>query len=202
MQNQQLSDVKGRELVAAGRAFAKAIGMDTPLIEIAKMMAELATRLDCALVRGDELQAQRDALAAENAALKDGAEYFMYGPDCGFERYDSQDEAVKAANEMIDSYREDAGDGWCDEVEQVCFGIVISYSRQHDVQQPSEDNGLLGSVDYMMSAPKTPATDAYLNSVRAEGIEQWVSSREPKWNGTTEDAKRFAAQLRAGKDGE
>lgn len=64
MQNQQLSDVKGKELVAAGHAFAKAIGMDTPLIEIAKMMAELATRLDCALVRGDELEQQRDALAA------------------------------------------------------------------------------------------------------------------------------------------
>lgn len=65
MQNQQLSDVKGRELVAAGHALANAIGMDTPLIEIAKMMAQLAARLDCALVRGDELQAQRDALAAE-----------------------------------------------------------------------------------------------------------------------------------------
>nr|WP_154927512.1 hypothetical protein [Pantoea agglomerans] len=70
MQNQQLSDVKGKELVAAGHAFAKAIGMDTPLIEIAKMVSELAARLDCALVRGDELEKQRDALAAENAALK------------------------------------------------------------------------------------------------------------------------------------
>jgi hypothetical protein len=118
-----------------------------------------------------ELKSERDALAAENAALKDGAEYFMYGPDCGFERYDSQDEAVKAANEMIDSYREDAGDGWYDEVEQVCFGIVVSYARQHDVQQPSEDNGFLWSVNYMMTAPETTATDAYLNSVRAEGVE-------------------------------
>lgn len=47
-----------------------------------------------------------------------------------------------------------------------------------------------------------PALDAERNNLRAEGIEQWVASREPKWNGTTEDAKRFAAQLRAGKDGE
>lgn len=70
MENSKLSDVKGKELVAAGHAFAKAIGMDTPLIEIAKMVSVLATRLDCALVRGDELQKERDALAAENAALK------------------------------------------------------------------------------------------------------------------------------------
>jgi len=156
-----------------------------------------------------ELKAQRDALAAENAALKDGAEYFMYGPDCGFERYDSQDEAVKAANEMIDSYREDAGDGWCDEVEQVCFGIVISYSRQHDVQQPSEDNGFLGSVDYMMSAPKTPATDAYLNSVREDAVVNAAAHlgdmAAGKSASTAELIKScgrallaFAAQLRAG----
>jgi len=69
MQNNKLSEVKGKELVAAGHAFAKAIGMDTPLIEIAKMVSELAGRLDCALVRGDELAKQRDALAAENALI-------------------------------------------------------------------------------------------------------------------------------------
>lgn len=87
MENSKLSDVKGKELVAAGHAFAKAIGMDTPLIEVAKMVSELATRLDCALVRGDELQKERDALAAENAVIlklltdisENHVEYFSEG---------------------------------------------------------------------------------------------------------------------------
>lgn len=77
MQNNKLSEVKGKELVAAGHQFAKAMSMDTPLIEIAKMIAELASRLDCVLVRGDELQkqlTQRDAqiaaLTAENVVLR------------------------------------------------------------------------------------------------------------------------------------
>lgn len=71
MENSKLSDVKGKELVAAGHALAKAIGMDTPLIEIAKMVSVLATRLDCALVRGDELQKERDALAAAHSELRE-----------------------------------------------------------------------------------------------------------------------------------
>lgn len=142
MQNQQLSDVKGKELVAAGHAFAKAIGMDTPLIEIAKMMAELATRLDCALVRGDELQKERDALAAENAAMRN----------------------------------------------------------------------LLGATGFKS---ETPATDAYLNSVRAEGVEaltkilqammdagDFVGDEVGAIAGAVDAGNYHAAQLRAGKDGE
>lgn len=69
MQNNKLSEVKGKELVAAGHQFAKAMSMDTPLIEIAKMIAELASRLDCALVRGDELQKQLTQRDAQIAAL-------------------------------------------------------------------------------------------------------------------------------------
>jgi len=175
MENSKLSDVKGKELVAAGHAFAKAIGMDTPLIEIAKMVSVLATRLDCALVRGDacmqaemvwektmmaaigedgvgcvvraiaELKAERDALAAENGAMRE----------------------------------------------------------------------LIGATGFKS---ETPATDAYLNSVRAEGVEMFAELHDaiaekyrvesPGCYGeqlhqhASSEAVKFAAQLRAGKDGE
>ncbi|UOV19262.1 hypothetical protein [Pantoea agglomerans] len=150
MENSKLSDVKGKELVAAGHAFAKAIGMDTPLIEIAKMVSVLATRLDCALVRGDacmqaemvwekammaaigedgvgcvvraiaELKAERDALAAENVALKNFA----------------WSEVVAADQEKEDR--------WMTEC--------------------------TGARDRFISM-QTPATVAYLNFVRAEGVD-------------------------------
>ncbi|MEG6240460.1 hypothetical protein UXN57_00900 [Enterobacter hormaechei] len=45
-------------------------------------------------------------------------------------------------------------------------------------------------------AIKTPATDAFLAEVRASGIDQWIASRNGRWNGTTAEAERFAAQLR------
>ncbi|MGE0970105.1 hypothetical protein ACQFN5_09580 [Klebsiella sp. WOUb02] len=43
-----------------------------------------------------------------------------------------------------------------------------------------------------------PATDAYLAGIKADGVEEWVSSRGVRWNGTTEEALKFAAQLRKG----
>ncbi|EMM5580498.1 hypothetical protein RJO02_004244 [Enterobacter hormaechei] len=44
----------------------------------------------------------------------------------------------------------------------------------------------------------TPATDAFLAEVRASGIDQWIASRNGRWNGTTAEAERFASQLRKG----
>lgn len=46
--------------------------------------------------------------------------------------------------------------------------------------------------------PETPATDAYLAGIKADGVEEWVSSRGGRWNGTTEEALKFAKQLREG----
>ncbi|MBD8161005.1 hypothetical protein IFU23_23240 [Pantoea agglomerans] len=42
-----------KEVVAAGHQFAKNIGMDTPLIEMAKMVTELSSRLEVATVRAN-----------------------------------------------------------------------------------------------------------------------------------------------------
>ncbi|HBZ7651455.1 TPA: hypothetical protein MM128_002505 [Klebsiella pneumoniae] len=47
-----------------------------------------------------------------------------------------------------------------------------------------------------------PATDAYLAGIKADGVEEWVSSRGGRWNGTTEEALKFAKQLREGKSEE
>lgn len=54
--------MNNKELINAGHALAKAISNDTPLIEIAKMVSNLATQLDVQLARSN-------ALAAENAGL-------------------------------------------------------------------------------------------------------------------------------------
>ncbi|HCR1946497.1 TPA: hypothetical protein ONC63_001435 [Enterobacter kobei] len=45
---------------------------------------------------------------------------------------------------------------------------------------------------------ETPNLDAFLAEVRASGIDQWIASRDGRWNGTTAEAERFAAHLRKG----
>ncbi|HFU6544385.1 TPA: hypothetical protein ACGPD3_004984 [Klebsiella pneumoniae] len=47
-------------------------------------------------------------------------------------------------------------------------------------------------------ADKPPATDRIVAGIKADGVEEWVSSRGGRWNGTTEEALKFAKQLRDG----
>ncbi|HHK8874983.1 TPA: hypothetical protein ACQZB3_000563 [Escherichia coli] len=220
MQNQQLSDVKGKELVAAGHAFAKAIGMDTPLIEIAKMMAELATRLDCALVRGDELQNNLDAVTIENIELIDSIGFIGDQRDTGTSeslireqnsamaievpatvasmkslRVDKTHAAIKAQRDALGA--ENAG---------------LKFVQKGMIKLISEHIGDASLTDAEM---KTPATDAYLKSLRAEGVDyvaEAIGAKCAELKVGSKDWKAlksivftlgdFAAQLRAGKDGE
>lgn len=45
-----------------------------------------------------------------------------------------------------------------------------------------------------------PATDRIVAGIKADGVEEWVSRRGGRWNGTTEEALKFAKQLREGAD--
>ncbi|HHS9576414.1 TPA: hypothetical protein ACTXEN_000432 [Raoultella planticola] len=55
-------------------------------------------------------------------------------------------------------------------------------------------------VDVLKTAMETPATDRIVAGIKADGVEEWVSSRGGRWNGTTEEALKFAKQLREGAD--
>ncbi|MBM0669151.1 hypothetical protein H5P23_29260, partial [Klebsiella pneumoniae] len=64
--------------------------------------------------------------------------------------------------------------------------------------EPLPDVGLQKAFESLMYHRMTPATDAYLAGIKADGVEEWVSSRDGRWNGTTEEALNFAKQLREG----
>lgn len=116
-------------------------------------------------------------LAAENVGLTSGFSFFMHSPDAGFETYKTRDEAINAANEMIDEYRGDAGDGWPEEVEQTVWGVIIQHAVQCDIKNPSEENRWEGSCDYKL-LPETPATDSIYAGIKADGVE-WIEGNEP-----------------------
>jgi len=106
--------------------------------------------------------AQRDALAAENASLKQAAD-FATTDDMWIEQHDG----------MLDYRYKD----WY--------------------------------VDVLKNAMQTPATDAYLNSVRADTLTRIINTGQfSNWvnQGLQEWVNRFNAnsdaQLRSGKDGE
>ncbi|EPS9346827.1 hypothetical protein ACVM2Z_000682 [Citrobacter freundii] len=61
--------MNNKELVKSGHELAKAISNDTPLIEIAKMVSNLATQLDVQIARSSALAAELSAVLTDRAVI-------------------------------------------------------------------------------------------------------------------------------------
>ena len=79
------------------------------------------------------------------------------------------------------------------------------YSKLNKLIDPSigdfVDGQTLHEFQFVLDV-ETPATDRIVAEIKADGVEEWVSSRGGRWNGTTEEALKFAKQLREGKSEE
>lgn len=62
--------LNNKELVLVGHDFAKALSSDTPIIDIAKMLSHLATRLDCTTAALQAMYDENGKLSAESSGLK------------------------------------------------------------------------------------------------------------------------------------
>ncbi|MCD6621026.1 hypothetical protein [Klebsiella michiganensis] len=145
-------------------------------------------------------------LAAENVGLKAGRKFFMYSDEAGFETYQTREEAIKAAEEMIDDYREDAGDGWPEEAGTTRWGVIIQQATECDYEKPSAENGWLGWCDYRL-LPETPATDRIVAGIKADGVEEFeaklrIPGDDPFMDAIADSvagaADSYAKQLREG----
>lgn len=159
-----------------------------------------------------ELEAKCSALAAENAALKDGVTYFAYSPEYGFDYFANKQAAIDTAQEEIDAYREDADDGWSEDVQRVSWGIVMQQAQGFDAQgiHTSDNQHTYQTCDYrLVDAVQTPATDAFLAEMRASAVEEFVRMADyyesvvegeivVTPNSVFAAGHEFAAQLRQG----
>ncbi|MCU2308500.1 hypothetical protein N8Q67_19740 [Enterobacter hormaechei subsp. hormaechei] len=166
----------------------------------------------------EELEARCAALAAENAGLKAGASYFSYGSEHNFEWHKTAAEAVEAAEAAIDDYRGDACDGWSEEVDSICWGIIMQSSTKVGERPRNEDDRCDPAIDTicdyaLLPNIETPATDTFLAEVRAQGVEMLASlagnecqryksvndrSGARKWKSIVILCTDFAAQIRKG----
>ncbi|EPL4527077.1 hypothetical protein QCK34_004502 [Enterobacter asburiae] len=157
---------------------------------------ELELKLSDALQREDvlkenisALEARCAALAAENAGLKSGASYFSYGSEHNFEWHKTAEEAVEAAEAAIDDYRGDACDGWSEEVDSVCWGIIMQSSTKVGERPRNEDDCCDPAIDTicdyaLLPNIETPATDAYWDEVQARGVDAAIEHLLNKFEGT------------------
>ena len=63
--------------------------------------------------------------------------YFSYSPDDGFEFHNSKDAAIKSAIEALKLEGDRAGDGWSEEVVEICWGIVCQNAQKIN-ERPAE----------------------------------------------------------------
>lgn len=93
--------------------------------------------------------------------------FFSYCPDCRFDTHETAEEAAKAADECLDHFREDAPDGWSDEVTAICWGEIKATVQETERRpyNPETDFGIDPEcecvVDYgVLPIPEPEATQA------------------------------------------
>ncbi|HGW9833620.1 TPA: hypothetical protein ACNEGO_001310 [Escherichia coli] len=193
------SNIKG--LVAAGHEMASELKAECGAVDmrsVAKLISDLATQLEVQLVRAN-------ALAAENAGLKAGHSYFSYGSEHNFEWHKTAEEAIESAEAAIDDYRGDACDGWSEEADSICWGIIMQSSTKVGERPRNEDDCCDPAIDTicdyaLLPNIETPATDAFLAEVKTEARKEgayFVANRMlAAWEaGFIDDTAKNAADI-------
>ncbi|MEG8497788.1 hypothetical protein U4P14_10380 [Klebsiella pneumoniae] len=114
-------------------------------------------------------------LAAENVALKAGVTYFAYSPEYGFDYFKDKQSAIDTAQAEIDAYREDADDGWSEDVQRVSWGIVIQQAQGFDAQglHTSDSQHTYQTCNYrLVDSVETPATDRIVAGIKTDAIDE------------------------------
>ncbi|ELA3172378.1 TPA: hypothetical protein MYQ78_000621 [Klebsiella pneumoniae] len=124
-------------------------------------------------------------LAAENVVLTAGVTYFAYSPEYGFDYFKDKQSAIDTAQAEIDAYREDADDGWSEDVQRVSWGIVIQQAQGFDAQglHTSDSQHTYQTCNYrLVDSVETPATDRIVAEAEARGVERAIAHLEKKFS--------------------
>nr|WP_252367945.1 hypothetical protein [Escherichia coli] len=108
--------------------------------------------------------------------MKAGHSYFSYGSEHNFEWHKTAEEAIESAEAAIDDYRGDACDGWSEEVDSICWGIIMQSSTKVGERPRNKDDCCDPAIDTicdyaLLPNIETPATDAFLAEVRAKAFD-------------------------------
>ncbi len=223
-----------KTLVSAGHELASELKADCGAVDVrsvANLLTELASALDVQSARSDALSAELkqskiDAgcykhgmeqsnkrlteIAAENAALKSGQLFFMYSDETGFEIHKSQERAIASAKDMIAVCREEAvQDGWPEDADTICWGVIMQKAIETNFEKPSEQNGWIGWSEYNLNPElETPATDAFSRELQAQGVEAgiervitMINHQSTGVSASINVLRTFAAQLRGNSNG-
>lgn len=142
---------------------------------------ELVLDLASALMLGEPLPFDPDELLPFAPAGAEQGLFFAYDDDTGFKQFNTAVEAIAASENSIDEWRALASDGWPEEVENVCWGVVLGKTKQipiKDHEGNTQDSSGDRYVDYALTDTRLQATPA--------APEEWI-------NKVMEQAQVFAS---------
>jgi hypothetical protein len=109
--------------------------------------------------------------SADDAPRQSALRYFCWDDGVGFDTYATLDEARKAAQESLDEYRNSADEGWPEETDNLCYGVILGGASVVSTRPMTEDEaahyGEAGEIinyglvdDAAAFAPPADARDA------------------------------------------
>ena len=99
--------------------------------------------------------------------------YFAYNSYIdGFMFYATAQEAIDACNEIIEYFRDEAGEGWSEEVNNTCWGIVSQVATEFNSREVTEEDHVFCDCDhvcdYRLEDVKEPVNPFSLNKPEKE----------------------------------
>ena len=86
--------------------------------------------------------------------------YFSYGSECGFDWHNTEKEAIEAAEAVIDDYRGDACDGWSEETDSVCWGVILQQATKVDERPRTDDDKCDQAIDTVCDYALLPSLES------------------------------------------
>jgi hypothetical protein len=171
--------LSNKELVTVIHDLAKTLSADAKFLDVAKLLAESATRLDVAIARGNELLRKAEEAEALMLAMRDDSIESR-----------SKLELLTAENAVLKSnliyWDDEDGEPVSSPLDIAC-SAGMPYGTEFEVQVAARMPNLTYRVCAVSkysceielvegALPDTPATDAMVNDIRAEGVELYADA--------------------------
>ena len=87
--------------------------------------------------------------------------FFSYCPDCGIDDHATAEEAEKHADGCLDHYRDDAPDGWDENVTSICWGEIKGSVLETERRpfNPETDHGIDPDCKFVVDYGIVPVTE-------------------------------------------
>lgn len=170
-----------------------------------KMLERVAGQRDKAFADIEKAEAELAAMKGDQVPVA----YFAAAPDYGWDMFKNKEDAIATCQAEIDAYRDCRDDGWDDDVQRVCWGVVLQKAEGFDQQgvHTSNSHHTYQTCDYSLQPELFTATQkpVVLHDKRDhyQDTDEYEQGYVRGWNASRMEAK--AAIEAAGgivKDGE